>query len=117
MLSKIFNDFSKMNRLRNSRLLAAFLLYNNISDFSILQGSEHEANTLFGILTNDSAACLNNRIVIGDDFYENIFQIENLMDQLTQAVKSRYLVEYFWFKVSRGEFESVKDIKSSNIEV
>ncbi|KAL6121089.1 sec31 [Nucleospora cyclopteri] len=116
LFCKIMENFTNIKRISNSRLLSSFLLYNNFSDFSSLE-KDREAKILRGILTGDSSSCMNNRIVIGGNFYENIFQIQQILTNLENPIESEYLTEYFWLKVSCGKYEEVKNLKVLNHEI
>ncbi|ORD93695.1 hypothetical protein ECANGB1_1747 [Enterospora canceri] len=115
LLSKLLGDYSRLYRINNSRLLAALLLNLNL-DLAPLNGTDREGRILKGALTGDSSI-VGDRIVLSGNFYENMSKIKQLLGDLSTPVESDYLSEYFWYKVSIGEYEDVADLKVNDTRI
>lgn len=115
LMSKLLNDYSELRRLDNSRILAAILIKHNL-DMNILNESDKEGRIIKGILTNDSAV-VSDRIVLNNNYYSNIYKIQKYLSNLDTYIESDYLTEYFWYMVSQGKYEEVKELKVNDIKV
>lgn len=115
LLSKLHDNFSFLYRVDNSRILAAILINLNL-DLNILTNTDKEGKIIKGILTNDDSI-ISDRLILGNNYYKNIFIIEKMLGNLEKPIESDYLNEFFWYKQSIGEYESVKDLKVQDIKI
>ncbi|OQS55054.1 sec31 [Ecytonucleospora hepatopenaei] len=108
IMSKLLNNYSMLTKISNSRVLAAIILCNNL-DINILNETDREGKIIKGILTNDNSI-ISDRIVLNDNFYQNLGKIKKYLGGLSSPIESDYLSEYFWFMVAQGKYEEVKNL-------
>ena len=115
LFSKLHDNFSFLYRIDNSRILAAILINLNL-DLNILTNTDKEGKIIKGILTNDDSI-ISDRLILGNNYYKNMFTIEKMLGNLEKPIESDYLSEFFWYKQSIGEYEAVKDLKVQDIKI
>lgn len=122
-ICKIINDYSALKSINNPRILAALLIYCNVTDYSPLCVGK-EACSLHGLITGNINEYLNNRIEAKQNYSELMAEIFKALKETMRLADAKglsgaelaspYIVEYFWSKVARGEYEEVKGMPISD---
>ena len=115
IMSRLLEDVSVLGRISNSRILAAILLKNQL-DINILSSSDKEGRILKGIILKNNEV-IGDRIVLSDNFYENLAKIKKYLVNLDTPIESDYLSEYFWYMISQGKFDEVENLKVNDSKI
>lgn len=122
-ISRILGDYSILKKVNNPRILAAVLLHSGCADFSSLKGSG-ESGLLHGLLTGDVNEYLDNRLPQDEGYHKAMAFMGEALGEVQQLIAAKnltevelgssYATEYFWYSVSNGRYEEVKDLKLSD---
>lgn len=120
VFSKLLNDFSLLSKVENPRILAALMIYNDIKDYKILEGSR-EALILRGLLTKNFGEYIDNRVIPEPNYLKKMKNVEaclqDIKDVATGPISSSCLSELFWYKVFMNDLESIKSVQISDRDV
>jgi len=120
IMSKLLNNFKYLSKVKNARVLAALIIFNNINDFSFLSGSK-EALLLRGLFTKNLGEYLDNACNYDSPYLTLMPQIEFYYKQVesicTEPLDSKFLAEFFWYKVMLNQVEDVKNLKITDKDV
>lgn len=125
VLSRIMNDYSALNEIQNPRILSAICLYNDISNFKKSDSSSgNEAMAILCHINKDINGYIDSKVGQGENYLANMSKIEKAINDLRDFIpdsltlESKCVVDYFWYKVFKGEYDDVKmlNILDKNVE-
>lgn len=120
VFSRLLGNYKYLSELSNPRILAAILLFNNITDFDILANSK-EGEILKAILTKNYGQYLDCKIPHGLSYMKKMKTLESVISEIDQyitaPVQSKKLSEYFWYQLFMNDLKSVENLRVNDANV
>ncbi|KAM0680612.1 Methylosome protein 50 [Glugoides intestinalis] len=117
---RLLGDYRHLAELSNPRILAAILIYNNITDFDILANSK-EGEILKAVLTKNYGQYLDCKIPHGLSYMKKMKTLESVISDIDQyitaPVQSKKLSEYFWYQLFVNDLKSVENLQVNDANV